>query len=130
MDNRLKRRHGGRRVPSRILAADLPELAWVLTAIVRGGAKSQVHRPKNVAYVRLISPVGPDVSLRAKDWAKILPLIEDGTFSPLQVPVEAGFQVSDPIVRFSTPNLREQDPLYKRILFYLSETFPEETDGN
>jgi hypothetical protein len=108
-----------------VLDADLPELAWAITAVVRKGAVVQTQTPKNVRYVRVLCGVGPDVAIRVEDWAKIQPLILDGTFDPLALPVEAGFRDFDPATRFDPSTLKQNDPLYDRVLFYLSELFPE-----
>jgi hypothetical protein len=107
------------------LDADIPALALAITAALRGGAQPQVQSPKNERYVRIVCPVGPDVSVRSEDWARILPLLQDGTFNPLLVPVEAGFKEFDSVTRFSASLLKSRDPLYRRVLFYLSEIFPE-----
>lgn len=123
MDNGLKRRDGQKRLPKEVLDVDLPDIAWAITSYVRGNAIVRVSTPKNVKYVRIVTKSGPDVMIRAEHWEKILPLLQDGTFNPLIVPVEAGFKGIDASTRLTSSTTKVNDPLYKRVLFYLSQVF-------
>ena len=123
MDNGLRRWNRGERVPENILDTDLPRIAWAITAVVRGQATTFVQSPKNLRYVRIICPVGPEVCIRKEHWVRILPLIQDGTFNPLLFPVEAGFKEFDPAVHLCASTSKSRDPLYSRVFFYLSQLF-------
>lgn len=123
MDNSLKRRDGQRRLPKEVLDVDLSDLAWTITAYVRGRARVRVQTPKNVKYVQIYTSTGPDVMVRAEHWEKILPFLQDGTFNPQIVPVEAPSRALDAGTRLSVSTTKASDPLYKRVLFYLSQTF-------
>lgn len=125
MDNRLRRRGGkGQRVPSQLLDVDLPELAWAITALVRGQAHLSNATPKHEKLVYIRTITGLDVSVRRSDWVKIQPLFVDGTFDPKLFPVEAGSQVLDRVTRYRPALLPILDPLYDRVLLYLRELFP------
>lgn len=125
MDNRLRRRGGkGRRIPSQLLDVDLPELAWAITALVRGQAHLSNAAPKHEKFVRIQTTTGLDVTVRRSDWVKIQPLLVDGTFSPKLFPVESGSQVLDRVTRYHPALLPTSDPLYDRVLLYLRELFP------
>ena len=125
MDNRLNLSHGARRVPSSQLDTDLTQLAWAITAQIRGQAKVVLYDSKRSSFVRVLGSRGADVAIRKEDWAKIQPLLKDGTFNSQLFPVETGFKDFDPTVRFDTSLTESQDPLFNRVLFYLTNLFPE-----
>lgn len=123
MDNQLKRLiPEGKRAPSPPTVLDLPELARGLTAASRGTAHIGVGSIRGRRFVR-ITGHGINVVVFKKDWAKISPYIEDGTFNPWLFPVEAGFKTFDPNTRFDSSHVDVTDPLYNRILGVLQSLF-------
>lgn len=124
MDNRLRRLiKEGQRAPSPLTDQDLPEIARGITAAVRGIAKAKSVRQKGESYVR-IQGRGINVVVFKSAWEKVLPYLADGTFQPLQFPVEAGFRTFDPVTRFDASQIDITDPLYHRVLGVLQREFP------
>lgn len=78
MDNRLFNLTNQRPVESR--KSDLMRLSRALVALFRGNAHYKVGYAKNLGYVH-IQGLGVDVQILASDWAKIEPVIKDGTLS-------------------------------------------------
>lgn len=70
-----------------------------------------------------IQGLGIHVVVFRDDWARIMPYIQDGTFSPTLFPVESGFKASDPKTRFSASTIDVEDPLYNRVLGVLQQLF-------
>jgi hypothetical protein len=123
MDNRLHRLiQDGKRAPGPPTDQDLPEMAKGITAALRGNAKAHVVTRKGESYVR-IEGVGINVVLYKRDWLKILPYLADRTLDTQLFPVEAGYKVSDPLVRYDASHIDRTDPLYGRVLWVLQTQF-------
>lgn len=120
MDQRLFRIGGHR--PHRLINRDVPALARAIVAYIRKQARVDKHQIQNVTCLHFIGG-SVDFLVRSDDWAKVVPLLKDGSFDPLVVAVH-------------TPNVRTRteqfdpavsdinDPLYQRIVDVLNPLFP------
>lgn len=125
MDNRLTRvQVQTKRAPGKTFDVSLPELARALVAAVRRQGSVRSIAYKGLRYVWLVG-LGVDIAIPASDWAKILPLLKDGTFDPNMFPVETGIRPGPSMVRLSASTTDIKDPLYDRVLFYLQQLFPD-----
>lgn len=113
------------RRPKRLRRQDLPPVAKAIVSFIRKQSHASVGVSQNLAYVWLRGN-DPGVVVLKEDWEKILPYIEDGTFSPTQLPVPRICPL-DPRVTYDDATLDWQDAyLYKRVLVVLQGLFPEE----
>jgi len=94
-------------------------------AVARKQAKATRGKYQNVGYVRLVGS-NVDEVLLSSEWDRILPYVEDGSFSPIMFPVSAGFRYLDPKVQFDGSTLDSRDwYFYQRILGVLQQLFTE-----
>lgn len=117
MDQRLFRIQGHR--PHRLTNKDVPALARAIVSYMRKQAILNKHYIHDVSCISF-SGVGVDILVRADDWAKVIPLLKDGSLDPMLVPV------TTVKVRTGVPAsvLEDSDPLYKKAVDLLSPLFP------
>jgi len=117
MDQRLFHANGHR--PHRLTNKDVPDLARAIVAYIRKQASLNKHYIHDVSCISF-SGVGVDILVRADDWAKVVPLLKDGSLDPMVVPVST----VNIRARAGTSVLDTSDPLYKRTVELLSPLFP------
>lgn len=112
MDTRLFNIRGRR--PGLLRQQDLDQLARMIVAVLRKRGTAGVG-VFNGAEVAILSDTEGGVAVILKeDWARILPYIQDGTFSPLLFPVATNESAVDPI----------GEGIRKRVLSVLQGLFP------
>ena len=103
-------------------------MAKAIISVIRKQAKASTGVYQGLGYVWLKGQ-DSDVVVLKEDWGKILPYVEDGSFSPQQVPA-AGTQPAGyiyPNRHYDDSTLDQRDPyLYSRALHILQGLFPEE----
>jgi len=122
VDDGLKRIGRFGRLPTKVLEPDLPNMAFALTAAIRGQAAVTIVTSRSVKFVRLS---GPTFEYLFPDWVwmRVNALILDGSLDPIATPVGCNVRSID-IMSSSVSLLRSRDPLYRRVLLCLTETFP------
>lgn len=104
---------------------DLPLLARAIVALFKGGAKVKTGWVKNLGYVR-IETRDFQVQLLAKDWSKILPFIQDGSFEETVTKAQMDALYLDPtLVNDNSLVDRNNLQYYLKILYTLQSLFME-----
>lgn len=111
----------GRRL-SRLRQEDLPDVAKAICGYERRLVRAERVFSRQVAYYRFVGQ-GLDCIVLATDYAKILPLILDGTFDPSQYPAP---QTGNPGVPADLSTLDQWDSVFfTRVLGHLRALFPD-----
>lgn len=95
MDIRLQRRKGRRF--HKLRSDDLEELARAIVLVSRKRGTIGVNRYRNIDYIELVTTEG-FVQVLREDWVKILPYLQDGSFSQGTFPAD----VQTGLVSYST----------------------------
>lgn len=124
MDNRLLEIYGQR--PSPLRQDDLGLLARMMIAVIRGRGTVGYARRSGVGVVVLHDNEDRKFTVLRDDWRKIMPFIQDGTFSPAVTPAAPRVGYASPEVAYGESVLDRADRfLYDRIVNTLSPLFPE-----
>lgn len=89
---------------------------------MRGQARTQTFFSGGTGYVRFTGR-GFDTIIAGSDWAQILPLIRDETFTTQLFPVESAVRPVESTLRLSSSTVDTADPLYDRVLGNLGLVF-------
>jgi hypothetical protein len=122
VDARLWSINGQR--PEALKQTDLPNLARAIVAYMRH-LDIAVHAGyvRNTSYVRFQGDKGSfQVLVRGDDWAKIVPYLKDGTFSPPPEPLKPWGEGLASLANIDTYDA----PYYQMVLGVLSGLFPQD----
>lgn len=123
MDSRLGLYNGIRL--ERLARPQLPELALAILAFQRKQCTVSNQFVGNIAFYEILSFDGRiNIRVRADDWEKILPYLENGRWNPLIVPTaQVGWLHPNRVHDISLLPVTDRE-LYFRILDDLEAEFP------